>query len=267
MAWRARITPKCEHVTDISCLGNHSASSHSPLVPVSGSSPCSLSFDEFIRRETSGDLNFDNVVHAAESSRNVAQSAWRHNTQNTLARTLALKSRDLPPQVRKAGNINPRHQRSIIAPPFPQLKNSSQSEQFSMSSPRGFSYPPLDGNMIGDARPYNIPPERDSTMADHHEYEQLDFQQNQQSHYPDPDPALPNDPYNAQQQDDPTSDDRLDLPTDGAKIESEAQSPNRTKAVQKPEREVTKDANGRYYCNWPNCTEEVKDFGRRCEWR
>jgi len=224
-------------------------------------SPRRVSFDEFIRRETSKNLNFD-VVTSAQYSRNVAQSEWR---QNTLAQSLA-SSRVLPPQVRKAGNFNPRHQRPLNLQHFPQLKNSFQLEKPTMSSPRGFSYPPLDGNMIGDARPYNIPPERDSTMADHHEYEQLDFQQNQQSHYPDPDPALPNDPYNAQQ-DDPTSDDRLDLPTEGSKIESEAQSPNRTKAVPKPEREVTKDANGRFYCNWPNCTEEIKDFGRRCEWR
>jgi len=41
----------------------------------------------------------------------------------------------------------------------------------------------------------------------------------------------------------------------------------RTRAIPKPERQIHKNANGCYACTWPNCTEDVKEFNRRCEWR
>ncbi|KAL3422504.1 C2H2 transcription factor [Phlyctema vagabunda] len=48
---------------------------------------------------------------------------------------------------------------------------------------------------------------------------------------------------------------------------SDAPSPGRSKPVQKPDRgSPPKDANGRFLCNWLGCTEEIKDFGRKCEW-
>lgn len=50
------------------------------------------------------------------------------------------------------------------------------------------------------------------------------------------------------------------------KSESDAASPGRSKPVPKPDREVTKNMAGRFYCNWPGCTEETKEFGRKCEW-
>lgn len=50
------------------------------------------------------------------------------------------------------------------------------------------------------------------------------------------------------------------------KDQSEAPSP-RSKPIPKPDREVTKDHNGRFVCLWETCTEEVRNFGRKCEWR
>lgn len=48
---------------------------------------------------------------------------------------------------------------------------------------------------------------------------------------------------------------------------SDAPSPGRSKPIQKPDRgNPPKDANGRYICTWLGCTEEIKDFGRKCEW-
>ncbi|KAK8099095.1 uncharacterized protein PG998_012336 [Apiospora kogelbergensis] len=43
-------------------------------------------------------------------------------------------------------------------------------------------------------------------------------------------------------------------------------APQRTKAIPKPDREVVKNGNGKYVCLFPDCTEEVKEFGRKCEW-
>ncbi len=62
---------------------------------------------------------------------------------------------------------------------------------------------------------------------------------------------------------------RLDLPPSlPPKDESPAPStPSRTKAIPKPEREVRKNAQGVYECSWPECTEDTKEFSRKCEWR
>lgn len=43
--------------------------------------------------------------------------------------------------------------------------------------------------------------------------------------------------------------------------------PVRTKHIPKPEREVQKQADGKYYCTFPGCVEEVQVFNRKCEWR
>jgi hypothetical protein len=47
---------------------------------------------------------------------------------------------------------------------------------------------------------------------------------------------------------------------------TDAPSPGRSKPIPKPDREVTKGDNGRYVCTWVGCTDEVRDFGRKCEW-
>ena len=58
---------------------------------------------------------------------------------------------------------------------------------------------------------------------------------------------------------------------DGAELKDDSAdgppSSMRQKGVPKPEREVTKQADGKFYCVFPGCTEEVKKFSRKCEWR
>ncbi|KAI1345062.1 hypothetical protein F5Y15DRAFT_16305 [Xylariaceae sp. FL0016] len=46
----------------------------------------------------------------------------------------------------------------------------------------------------------------------------------------------------------------------------ETLSPPRLKAIPKPEREVTKNAVGQFCCTFSGCEDEVKVFGRKCEW-
>lgn len=102
----------------------------------------------------------------------------------------------------------------------------------------------------------------------HETQEQDDFKPHDEPHYPSPPPAMSENPYTTHTQPmtetpDHTSLELPELPKD----EEEAPSPGRSKPVPKPDREITKDINGRFYCNWPGCTEEVKDFNRKCEWR
>lgn len=44
-------------------------------------------------------------------------------------------------------------------------------------------------------------------------------------------------------------------------------TPQRIKAIPKPDREITRNLEGKYICTWPGCTEETKEFGRKCEWK
>jgi len=44
-------------------------------------------------------------------------------------------------------------------------------------------------------------------------------------------------------------------------------TPSRLKAIPKPDREVTKNMDGKYVCSWPGCTEEIRECGRKCEWK
>ncbi len=58
-----------------------------------------------------------------------------------------------------------------------------------------------------------------------------------------------------------------DMKMDGEQEHGEQpESPGRSKPVPKPDRPITKDANGRFVCDWPGCEEPVKDFNRKCEW-
>jgi hypothetical protein len=41
----------------------------------------------------------------------------------------------------------------------------------------------------------------------------------------------------------------------------------RIKAIPKPDREVTRNLEGRFICTWPGCAEEPKEFIRKCEWK
>jgi hypothetical protein len=157
---------------------------------------------------------------------------------------------------------------------YPQLTDSADTTPMPSSST--FNYPPLDTiGELQDSRAYmdqervytEMDPERaynQMSVPGPHEYEHADHQQ-EQTRYPSPPPPLSENPYNPQQPTE-TPDSRTDIPVD-PKSESDAPSPGRSKPVPKPDREVTKDANGRFYCSWPNCTEEQREFGRKCEWR
>ena len=110
-------------------------------------------------------------------------------------------------------------------------------------------------------------------MPDTSNYPQMEQVEDFKEHrYPSPpriDPQMSDNPYHAQSLG-PTPDEQvaMELSELQQKEESDPPSPGRSKPVPKPVRDETKDPKtGRYFCAWPGCTEEVKDFGRKCEWR
>lgn len=164
----------------------------------------------------------------------------------------------------KAENYHAIHRRDYS---LPHQSNTREYPAMPSSAENHFSYPPLDGSMgvLHDSQPYLTQEVRDFQLQpDPREYEQHHNLSDQQR-YPSPTPVPSENPYHTHQNDG-TADNRLSLAGDNKTEFSDPGSPGRTKPVPKPLREITKDANGRYYCNWPNCTEEVKDFGRKCEW-
>ncbi len=73
-----------------------------------------------------------------------------------------------------------------------------------------------------------------------------------------------------------TSEPRLELPTvppapttaiSPKEDSPTATTPQRIKAIPKPDREVTKNLEGKFVCTWPGCSEEPKEFTRKCEWK
>ncbi len=73
-----------------------------------------------------------------------------------------------------------------------------------------------------------------------------------------------------------TSEPQLELPivptaattTSTSKEDSPtATTPQRIKAIPKPDREVTRNLEGKFICTWPGCAEEPKEFTRKCEWK
>ncbi|KAI9643834.1 hypothetical protein NHQ30_007185 [Ciborinia camelliae] len=113
-----------------------------------------------------------------------------------------------------------------------------------------------------ESRTYMADTQYPMQMA-HETQEQDEFKAHDEPHYPSPPPPMSENPYTAQSMTaDP--DHTLELPE--LPKEEDAPSPGRSKPVPKPDREITKDANGRFYCSWPGCTEETKDFVRKCEW-
>ncbi|KAL1840224.1 hypothetical protein VTJ49DRAFT_707 [Mycothermus thermophilus] len=57
-------------------------------------------------------------------------------------------------------------------------------------------------------------------------------------------------------------------PTSGSPKEESpvVATPQRVKSIPKPEREVTRNLEGKFVCTYPNCTEEPREFVRKCEW-
>lgn len=44
-------------------------------------------------------------------------------------------------------------------------------------------------------------------------------------------------------------------------------SASRSKPVPKPDRDVMKQADGKYHCPLPDCKEDINAFSRKCEWK
>lgn len=67
---------------------------------------------------------------------------------------------------------------------------------------------------------------------------------------------------------DPTNVPVRDLSPVASNAFGSTQTPShRIKPIAKPNREVTKSEDGKYICTWTECTEQVKKFQRKCEWR
>ncbi|KAK8073574.1 transcriptional regulator CBF1 [Apiospora phragmitis] len=66
----------------------------------------------------------------------------------------------------------------------------------------------------------------------------------------------------------PATSSQLELPGPKSDSAQPADTPaaQRTKAIPKPDREAVKNVNGKYVCSFQDCTEDVKEFGRKCEW-
>lgn len=143
---------------------------------------------------------------------------------------------------------SPRHQKH---PQYPQPAVVTQIQQPSISA----SYYSFDMSSIyGDNQrdfthypPIDEPQEHDDNMH---------------PRYPSPGTSL-NNPYNNPSIDAPIN---MDLPELPSKAESDPSSPGRSRAIPKPDREITKDTDGRFICTWPACTEDTKVFNRKCEW-
>lgn len=145
---------------------------------------------------------------------------------------------------------------------FPQQYPHSQGSNFfpNYDSPR----PNNTMSLSYESRTFMPDTQYPMQMA-HETQEQDEFKPHDEPHYPSPPPPMSENPYTAQPMTETPDHTSLELP-ELPKDEEEVPSPGRSKPVPKPDREITKDANGRFYCTWPGCTEETKDFNRKCEW-
>jgi hypothetical protein len=127
-------------------------------------------------------------------------------------------------------------------------------------------YPPIDGQQLIDSQ------------------QLVDAQQTMDSHLPmESHPALENDqPIEGHLQQLPaaaseegrhadTGDAIVNVLANAATVTPEGESAAaaaapRRKAIPKPDREATRNAEGMFVCNWPDCSDQTKEFKRRCEW-
>lgn len=92
--------------------------------------------------------------------------------------------------------------------------------------------------------------------------EQDDMHQEQHTRYPSPPQPLSENPYHAPHLN-AAPDDGMEVPSLPSHEPEQPSSPGRSKPIPKPDREVTKGPNGRFVCAYENCTEEIRDFGRK----
>jgi len=126
------------------------------------------------------------------------------------------------------------------------------------SYPSSFDYPSI-MSLAYENRTFSDYPQS-SIMHDPNEHEETNMQHHR---YPSPPPPLSENPYNPQLD---AAGLEMQMPELPQKEESDAPSPGRSKAIPKPDREVTKGEDGRFVCTWVGCTEDVKSFNRKCEW-
>lgn len=126
------------------------------------------------------------------------------------------------------------------------------------SYPSSFNYPSI-MSLAYENRTFSDYPQS-SIMHDPNEHEENNMQHHR---YPSPPPPLSENPYNPQLD---AAGLEMQMPELPQKEESDAPSPGRSKAIPKPDREVTKGEDGRFVCTWAGCTEDVKSFNRKCEW-
>ncbi|CZS98474.1 uncharacterized protein RAG0_07194 [Rhynchosporium agropyri] len=113
--------------------------------------------------------------------------------------------------------------------------------------------------------PRTFPDYPQSSMM-HESHQEQDDNSMQHNRYPSPPPPMSDNAYIPQDMDATeglTLDDMPELPVKG---NADAPSPERSKPIPKPDREVTKGEDGRFICNWIGCNEEVQAFTRKCEW-
>jgi len=110
-----------------------------------------------------------------------------------------------------------------------------------------------------------MPPESSYPTMMHEQQEHEDFK-NDHPRYPSPPPPLSENPYNPQNIESSPTEDAIEHLPNLPSNASDAPSPGRSKPIPKPDREITKAENGRFICTWVGCSEDVRDFGRKCEW-
>jgi hypothetical protein len=131
----------------------------------------------------------------------------------------------------------------------PSLNNSHPSTIMSLSY-ESRSFPMTESNY----------PQMEVMLEDHQDQPGIQEQHNQ---YPSPPRAhISENPYQAPHLA-PSPDDGMEVPNLPSHESEAPTSPGRSKPIPKPDREVTKGPDGRYVCMYDNCTEEVRDFGRK----
>ncbi|KAK3308950.1 uncharacterized protein B0T15DRAFT_123948 [Chaetomium strumarium] len=109
-------------------------------------------------------------------------------------------------------------------------------------------YPPMDGQQPMDSHPAL---DNHHPMDGHHQ--QLPAAASEEGRHADTGDALVNVLTNA----------ATTTPEDEP---ATAVTAPRRKAIPKPDREVTRNASGMFVCTWPDCSDQIKEFKRRCEW-
>ncbi|KAI9055517.1 hypothetical protein LZ554_000465 [Drepanopeziza brunnea f. sp. 'monogermtubi'] len=203
----------------------------------------------------------------------------KHAAKTHASTSLAEDHSKLPPQVFQAQLINHHH---LQASPNPTQQASAQ--QHYESSRHSYQYldyvaaaaagashlevsnhsDHFDPGTMSLYESRQFPDYPHSTMM-HDPHQEQDDNNMQQNRYPSPPPPMSESPYHPQAMDAAALglEDMTELPT---KDEEDTLSPGRSKAIPKPDREVTKGGDGRFVCTWAGCTEEVQSFTRKCEW-